>query len=127
MAKILSVVDTAYRGTLEEQDDTSLWLTAACKNAGADMTVLLTGNAVNYAVKTQEASGLTFGRAKISHPANATDDLSRMIGKGVNVFLLREDAQERGIDPSSFVAGIEPMSRAGLAKFVSQFDLIWHW
>lgn len=125
--KILCVVDSAYRGTLEEQDDTTLWFTAACKGAGADLSVLLTGNSVNYAVKDQKAQSLKFGRAGIPHPPKLDDDLKKLVEKGVPVFYIRDDVDERGIPGDSLIGEAEALSRTQLAKFVDQFDQIWHW
>ena len=70
--KILSVVDTAYRATLEEQDDTILWLSHALRNNGAEVGILLTGNAVNYALHGQDAAGLAFGNKRVAHPPGST-------------------------------------------------------
>src|SRR5437867_12183612 len=95
--KILSVVETAYRGTLEEQDDTILWLNHALRNNGLEVSILLRANAVNYAVRGQDASGLRFGDISLAHPPEIDKDLDALLKKGVPVFLVREDAAERGI------------------------------
>src|SRR5512133_3452826 len=55
-----------YRAVMEEQDDTILWLLAAMQGAGGAHTVVLRGNAVNYAIAGQGAPGLTVGEWKQS-------------------------------------------------------------
>ena len=79
MAKILNIVETAYRATIEEQDDTVLWLSHMLKNAGADISILLRANAVNYAAKGQDASGLSFGESKMAHSPEIDKDVQKMI------------------------------------------------
>src|SRR5262249_60939189 len=61
MKKTLQIVTSAYRCNSEEQDDPVVWICQAMKGAGADLDMLLEGTAVNYAVKGQDASGLSFG------------------------------------------------------------------
>src|SRR5882724_2501522 len=61
----LSIIDGAYRATIEEQDDTALWFTHAMKNGGADVSILLRGDAVNYGLQNQSAQGLRFGNRSV--------------------------------------------------------------
>lgn len=125
--KALNVIATAYRATLEEQDDPIVWITHAMKGAGADLNVLLRGNAVNYAVKGQDASGLAFGGRKQTQPPRLADDVAGLIGKGVDVFIVGEDVADRGLEQSELIAGLKPISRGAIPGLLANYDQVWHW
>ena len=124
--RILNIVETAYRATLEEQDDTVLWLSRALKNAGADLSVVLRGNAVNYAVR-QSCPPLALGRAAIKHPAQPNDDLAKLQAKGAKVYVIREDLADRGIGEDRCVPEAQPLRRAELVDLMETHDQVWHW
>ena len=124
--RILNLVETAYRGTLEEQDDTVLWLSRALKGAGADLTVVLRGNAVNDAVR-QACPPLAIGSAIIKHPARPNDDLTQLLAKGAKVYVIREDLAERGIGEDRCVAEAQPLARAEVVDLMESHDQVWHW
>jgi len=127
MPKILNIVETAYRGTLEEQDDTVLWLSHMLKNAGADISILLRANAVNYAVRGQDASGLCFGEIAMTHPPEIDKDVEKIIQKGVPVYLVKEDAEERGLSDTDLISGVQKVTRGQLPELIDQHDQVWHW
>jgi len=127
MAKILSVVERAYHGTLEEQDDTILWMSHILKKSGADINVLLRSNAVNYAVKGQDASGIKIGDVKLSNPPKLDQDVEALAKAGVTTYVVEEDLSERGIKKDEIVSGVKLVKRNDQAGLFDSHDSIWHW
>lgn len=125
--KVLSIIESAYRATLEEQDDTILWLTHALKGAGADVDVLLRGNAVNYTVRGQDASGLAFGERRQTQPPRIDTDVAKLAGKGVSVFVVEDDLRERGIERSEVIDGVKLVARSAVPGLFGSYEQIWHW
>jgi len=125
--KLLAVVETAYRATLEEQDDPVLWLTQVLRNNGADIHVLLRGNAVNYGVRGQDASGLRFGEVAQTNPPNIERDIGGLLAKGTSVFVVSDDVKARGIDSDEILGGLRAVTQADLPELFGGYDQIWHW
>ncbi len=123
--KVLQIVESAYRGTLEEQDDTIIWLMQALLRAGADLSVLLRGNAVNYGVRNLDASGLCFGALEQTQPPCLAEEVAELLDRGTAVYVVEEDLAERGIDLSELIPGLKGISRGSMAALLGQFDQVW--
>jgi hypothetical protein len=125
--KVLQIIESAYRATSEEQDDTVVWITHAMKSAGADLTVVLCGGAVNYAIPDQDASGLSFGAWRQTQPARLAEDIAALIAKGVRVYRVREDVLERGLVSVPAIAGVEDIDARRLPSLMREHDSVWRW
>jgi hypothetical protein len=126
--KTLNIVEVAYRAVMEEQDDTILWLLAAMQGAGAEHTVILRGNAVNYAVAGQGAPGLSIGAWKQTQAPRMDNDVIDLIEKRkIPVFVIEEDLAERGIGNSELVPGVQLLSSKMVPKCMADFEIVSHW
>jgi sulfur transfer complex TusBCD TusB component (DsrH family) len=124
--KILNIVESAYRGTLEEQDDTVLWLTGALRKGGAEISVLLRGSAVNYAVP-QDCPPLVIGDTGVNHPARPDHDLRRLAEAGVRVYLLEDDLEVRGLSRDRTNGHVSFVRADDVAALLDEHDQVWHW
>src|ERR1700747_1559942 len=96
--KTLNIIESAYRAVMEEQDDTILWLLAAMHGAGAEHTVVLRANAVNYAVAGQGAPGMSVGTWTQTQAPKMDRDVADLIEKRkMTVFVIEDDLAARGI------------------------------
>lgn len=125
--KVLQVLDQAFRTTVEEQDDTILWLTQSMRGVGADLSVLLSGHAAYYAVQSRPQPTLTLGKWKQVEPAQITQDIARLNAKDTPVYVVLEDLQDRGLGELPLQNGVETISRKNLVSLYESADQIWHW
>ena len=125
--KVLNVIETAYRATLEEQDDTVVWLTHAMKGAGADLDVLLRGNAVNYVVRAQHVGTMAFGDRIQKQGPRLAEDVAGLIAKEVAVYVVAEDLAERGLAADALIDGFTEISRDEMPVLFDAYDQVWHW
>ena len=127
MTAILNIVERAYQGTLEEQDDQALWLVHSLKKAGGDHAILLRGPATAYTVRGQSVGEGAIGGARFGNPARLDRDLENLISAGVTVHAVREDAVERGIDPDAAVPGLKWVGRAEVAGLFEAASRVFAW
>jgi sulfur relay (sulfurtransferase) DsrF/TusC family protein len=121
MAKYLAIVRTAYRATVEEQDDPGIWFVHAMKNGGAHVSILLRGDAVNYALQGQDARGLAFGRRSVKGP-DISRDVRALVDAKIPVHVVAEDLSERGLNASPLVSGVERVPRNRVRELVEAVD-----
>jgi hypothetical protein len=125
--KILNILSTGYRATLEEQDDTVVWMCHALRNAGADVDLLLRGSAVNYLAADQKAPRLAIGARLQRHSPDPHGQLLGLCAKGASVFALVDDVRRYGLDEASAPPSVKLVAGAHLPALVSGYDQIWHW
>ncbi|MSR48358.1 MAG: hypothetical protein EXS13_15075 [Planctomycetes bacterium] len=126
--KTLNIVESAYRAVIEQQDDTILWLLAAMQGAGAEHTVVLRGNAVNYAVNGQGAPGLAVGDWKQTQPPRMDRDLVDLMEKRkMTVFAIQEDLAAHDIDAGELLPAIKLISAKTLPKLMAEHAIVSHW
>ena len=105
-----------------------LWLLAAMQGAGAEHTVVLRGNAVNYAVAGQGVPGLTVGGWKQTQAPRMDNDVIDLIERrNIPVFVIEEDMSARGIEHSELVPGVQLLSAKMLPKRMAEYEIVSHW
>jgi intracellular sulfur oxidation DsrE/DsrF family protein len=125
--KVLQVIESAYRATIEEQDDTVLWFTQVLRNSGAAVAVLLRGPAVNYVVAAQDAAGVSFGDWRQAQPPRIPSAVLALIASGVSVYVDEDDLGARGIAAQECVAGVTPVPAHRLGELYEGFERVWQW
>ncbi|MCO4747551.1 MAG: hypothetical protein KC912_22310 [Proteobacteria bacterium] len=128
MASLLCICDQGYRASIEEQDDTAVWMAHMLqRNEGTSTALLLRASAVNYAFTGQKPTGVAFGSWTQSHPADLARDLKRFQADGGRVFAISEDLAKRGLGGADLIDDVTTIPAAGVAALVAEFDMVSFW
>lgn len=124
--KILSVLAHTEYGNLEDSD-IGLFASAFAAVAGNPLTVLLREDAVNYAVRGQNGSGITIAGGTVQPGFMIESDLAAVSQAKTPVYAVHEDVAERGITAEELISGVTLLRREEVGRFVDRFDTVWNW
>jgi len=124
--KILSVLAHTEYGNLEDSD-IGLFASAFASVAGQSLTLLLREDAVNYAVRGQDGTGIKIAGTVVQPGFLIETDLKSVRQANIPVYAVREDLDERGLKKDELIEGVQLLSQNDLGKFVDQFDTVWNW
>ncbi|MFA9563943.1 MAG: hypothetical protein ACERLM_04445 [Acidimicrobiales bacterium] len=128
MASLLCICDQGYRASVEEQDDTVIWMAHMLQREdNTTVALLLRGSAVNYASRAQESVGVTFGDWTQEHPADFPRDLARFRDDGGRVLALASDLPRYGLTDADLVDGVTSVGDADVVGLVAEHDIVSFW
>jgi sulfur relay (sulfurtransferase) DsrF/TusC family protein len=124
--KILSVLSHTEYGNLEDSD-IGLFASAFAPVAGQGMSLLLRDDAVNYALRGQDGTGIKIAGTVVQPGFMIETDLQSVNQANVPVYAVREDLTERGIKLEDVIAGVKLVSTKEIGRLVDQADVVWNW
>jgi hypothetical protein len=125
--KVLSILSCGYRATLEEQDDTVVWISQSLRRAGADLDLLLRGAAANYVVEGQRVEPLAIGGRVQRNAPDVHAQVRELAESGAGVFVLEEDLERYGLADRPRLRQAQVVGPGQLAGLVTGYDSVWHW
>lgn len=125
--RVLQIIECAYRATIEEQQDTILWLCQSLLTTAGEISLLLRGNAVNYAVLNLNVPAMQVGAWSQHRPGDPGRQLRTLIDCGVQIHVLAEDARDRGLIDMDLHEAVNLIPLREVPDLMDRHDQIWHW
>lgn len=124
--KILSVLSHTEYGNLEDSD-IGLFASAFAPVTSNQMTLLLSEDAVNYAVRGQDGTGIKIAGGTVQPGFLIETDLQSLQDSRIPVYAVKDDLEERGLSERDLISGVKILRKDEFGKFVDQFDTVWNW
>ena len=125
--KVLNILSQGYRATLEEQDDTVLWISQVLRRSDAEIDLLLRNSAVNYVVEGQRVEPLAIGGREQRNAPDVHAQLQGLVESGADVFVVDDDLRKYGLADKARLNSVRVIGSGDLPSVMAGYDQIWHW
>lgn len=123
----LTIIERAYRGSLEEQYGHILWLTRIMKAMGAPTALLLKGDTVNFAIRGQPRLALRIGDMNVAGLSHHESGVAALLEAGVPLYVWHPDMERLHLAADALLPGVSVLREAALPALIHQFDCVWYW
>lgn len=123
----LSIVERAYRGSLEEQYGHIVWLTRIMKGMGAPTALMLKGDAVMFAKHTQPRVDVKIGDLELCSLSHYESGIRDLQSSDVPVFVWRKDVERLQLNEASLVPHVQIIGDTEFLSLAARYDCIWYW
>jgi hypothetical protein len=121
----LTIVERAFRGTVEQQYAHVLWLVHGLHRL-SPMVVVMRGTAAVYALAGRSVSPLEVGGTAWGRLPDYQAAVDRLIVDGAAVMVARSSLQELRVDDRRLLAGVQKVDDEEIAVLVERCDRVWY-
>lgn len=105
--------------------------TRALRRAGADVHLLVRGEALTYAVRGPANDGAVRERGAARGDGGAHEgadvSLASLLRREANVFYVDDDARAHQLGAADLVDSLKPVRSADLPALIGGYERVWHW
>ncbi|WP_062209439.1 hypothetical protein [Streptomyces sp. NBRC 109706] len=124
-ARVLAIVDRAYRGAVEKQYADSLYLALELHRQLGGMDILLRGQAVSYAARHAEVPTLRVGERELTSLTDPRRDVERLLEAGLRVLADETALHTWGLDgPDALLPGVERTTARRTAERWADYRMV---
>jgi hypothetical protein len=125
VARVLAIVDKAYRGSIEKQFFDSLYLGTELHRQLGGLDLLLRGPAVAYASTRSDVGPVQVGRLRVGSLSDPGAGLQRLMDAGAQVLVEAQDLPAFGVRvPDDLRDGIRTAEPGELARRWPTYRLV---
>jgi hypothetical protein len=124
----LAVIETGFRGILEEQYGHIIWLNLATRGMKIPLDLLLCRSAARPAlVNRLQLQSIPFSTGTQVFAPDYAGAIAAFLASGGRIFVVATDVMYECKAGRAFLPGVTPIDRAAAAELIASAGNVWFW